>query len=77
MIHLSRKFKILKLTARGNLLLESAEKAPVTGKLPFRWSEQKAGFIFETIGRMESPLYLGKAEGISSEKLVGKTVETG
>lgn len=66
------KFVALKLTKNGNLLLEGDEKNPVQPRTRLKYFGKEVGFVFETIGSMDSPLYLARVQ--NGEKLVGKTL---
>ena len=68
------KLKVLKFTPSGNYVLSGASRG-LEGKVPFFYARKRAGYVFDTIGRVDLPLYLGKPEGKEPEKLVGKIVE--
>ena len=68
------EFTVLKNTANGNLLLSAGEPRGVSGMDLFAGGK-KVARVFDTIGSVESPLYLAKpaAEG---KGLVGKKISS-
>ncbi len=59
-------------------MLESSEGKPVARPVPLRLRKARVGVVRETIGRVESPLYVaGLDAGVDAKKLVGKTLESG
>ncbi|MFH1200018.1 MAG: hypothetical protein V1708_03040 [Candidatus Micrarchaeota archaeon] len=66
------EFTVLKLTANGNLLLRGSEPRGVSGMDLFE-AGKKAATVFDTIGRVESPLYLAKPH-VDAKSLVGKAL---
>lgn len=68
------RFKALHATANGNLLLSSKENKPVARKMHLFMGGKFVGEVFDTIGRVDSPLYLAKPKG-DGKDLVGKTLE--
>ena len=68
-------FVVLKHTARKNLLLSSQEARPVE-RMPLYYRGEKVAFVFDSIGKVSSPLYLARPEGEAPENLVGKTLRS-
>lgn len=69
------RFRVLKQTLGGRLLLAAEEAQAVAKPLSLRLGRKKVGAMVETIGRVSSPLYVAEAE--SAKKLVGKELESG
>lgn len=69
------RFKVIKTTSTGNILL-SGEKKPVEKTTRLYEKNNQVAIILETIGKVENPLFLGKATNAKSENLVGKTLQT-
>lgn len=53
-------FKVKHLGASGNLLLTSKENKPVATRMQLYYNDRRVGEVFETIGRIDSPLYLAR-----------------
>lgn len=69
------EFRVLKLTAKGNLLLDGGEGKGAPNKLPLFFQGKRVAELFDTIGRVEKPLYLATpADPAKAEELVGKTL---
>jgi hypothetical protein len=66
-------FKVLLETNKGNLLLSSDSKKPVERASLFL-NGKKVAEVFETIGRVESPLYLARplAKNLKGKELSSK-----
>ena len=69
------QFKVAKRTANGNLLLEADEPRGVSGMDLFL-AGKKAARVFDTIGSVESPLYLAKPAVSEGKTLVGKALSS-
>ena len=55
------RFKVLHLTANGNLLLEPVQhKEPIAKKTQLKINGKRVAEIFDTISSIEAPLYLAK-----------------
>jgi len=53
------KFRVLKKTASGNLLLQSDENKPLERKTLFA-NGKRAALVFDTIASTKKPFYLAK-----------------
>ncbi len=72
------KFRVVHLTANGNLLLEPVHhKEPIDRKTELLLDGKKAAEIFDTISSVDKPLYLAKP--LSSQTMTGPNtvLETG
>ncbi|MFH1107464.1 MAG: hypothetical protein V1787_06245 [Candidatus Micrarchaeota archaeon] len=67
-------FKVLRQTPSGNLLLEGGEPCGVSGMDVFS-AGKKVARVFDTIGKVEAPLYLARPEG-EGRPLVGRKVSS-
>jgi hypothetical protein len=69
-------FKVILLGESGNLLLSSKENKPVASRMQLFYNDRRVGEVFETIGRIESPLYLAKINENASyyvgKELIGR-----
>lgn len=55
------RFKVLHLTANGNLLLEPIQhKEPIAKKVQLKINGKRVAEVFDTIASIEAPLYLAK-----------------
>ncbi|MFH0713154.1 MAG: hypothetical protein V1722_01340 [Candidatus Micrarchaeota archaeon] len=70
----SLQFRVLRVTANGNLLLEPVKhKEPIAKKTKLLLNGKKAAEIFDTIAEVNSPLYLAKL--LVSQNLTGEILE--
>ncbi len=69
------EFSVLKVTARGHLLLTSPDNRPVE-RMPLFLRGKKVAFVFDTIGRVNAPLYLAKPEGEAPSDWEGKKLSS-
>lgn len=66
-------FALVRPTLNGLVLLESGGVVPVERPKPLFNAGKKVGRILETIGRVDSPLYVAALDaGVSPEKLKGR-----
>jgi len=68
------KFQVVSVSEYGNLVLSSTENKPVTHKVPVFLQGEKVAEIYDTIGKVDSPLYLAKPKG-NGKELVGKELD--
>ncbi|PIT85692.1 hypothetical protein COU36_01820 [Candidatus Micrarchaeota archaeon CG10_big_fil_rev_8_21_14_0_10_59_7] len=67
------RFRVLKQTAKGNLVLEG-DGAPVERRTTLYSGGKEAAVIFDTIASVDKPLYLAQKK--SEGELIGKTLST-
>ena len=68
------KFKVISKSKNGYLVLSSEEKRPIINKVPIFLNGEKAAEVFDTIGRVDSPLYLAK-QLMMGKQLVGRELD--
>lgn len=70
------EFKVLRKTARGNLLLEPAGEGVIQGieKKTLFAGKKKAAVAFDTVGSVKKPFYLAKPLVEKPGGLVGKVL---
>ncbi|VVB66949.1 Uncharacterised protein [Candidatus Norongarragalina meridionalis] len=68
------RFRVLKQTAKGNLVLEADGKEPVERRTKLYSGGKEAAVIFDTIASVDKPLYLAQKK--SEGDLIGKTLST-
>ncbi|MFH0922856.1 MAG: hypothetical protein V1811_02240 [Candidatus Micrarchaeota archaeon] len=66
------KFRIVKKTASGNLLLQSDENKPLERKILFA-NGKRVAMVFDTIATTKKPFYLAKP---MTEKIEGMLVDS-
>jgi hypothetical protein len=80
-------FKVLRLTANGNLLLEKcdrldfkseqdAAKRNAIERLPLYFKGTKIATIYEPIGSITNPFYLASVDAEDGKKFVGLTLSS-
>jgi len=70
----SMRFRVIKQTAKGNLVLESDKAEPVERRMKLYSAGKEVAVIFDTIASVDKPLYI--AEKKSEGDLIGKTLST-
>jgi rRNA processing protein Gar1 len=69
----SQFFRVVKPTLNGSILLESDDVTPVEKPRDLLYAGKKVGRINETIGRVDSPLYVASLQqGVNPKELEGK-----